>query len=156
MIFVTVGTQLPFPRLIEAMDEIAGRLYEPVIAQTYAPTTCKNMIVEPQMNGTRYSDVLARARLIVAHAGIGTIMAAREASIPLIVLPRRASLGEHRNDHQQGTARQMLGHEGITAIWSEDKLEELLDYNFEPPVSHAPPALDGLVSGLRSFISEGA
>lgn len=152
MIFVTVGTQLPFPRLIEAMDDIAGRLYEPVIAQTHLPTQCKNMIVEPQMNGTRYADVMARARLIVAHAGIGTIMAAREASIPLIVLPRRADLGEHRNDHQQGTARQMIGHEGITAIWSEDKLEEMLHQSFEPPLSHAPAALDGLVNGLRSFI----
>lgn len=156
MIFVTVGTQLPFPRLIEAMDKIAGRMYEPVIAQTHLPTRCKNMIVEPQMNAARYSKVLARARLVVAHAGIGTIMAAREAGTPLIVLPRRADLGEHRNDHQQGTARQMLGHEGITAIWKEQKLEALLHHSFEPPVPHAPPALDGLVSGLRNFIGEGA
>jgi len=156
MIFVTVGTQLPFPRLIEAMDKIAGRIYEPVIAQTHLPTRCKNMIVEPQMNAARYSKVLARARLVVAHAGIGTIMAAREAGTPLIVLPRRADLGEHRNDHQQGTARQMLGHEGITAIWKEQKLDALLHHSFEPPVPHAPPALDGLVSGLRNFIGEGA
>lgn len=152
MIFVTVGTQLPFPRLIEAMDEIAGRLYEPVIAQTYEPTRCSNMIVEPQMNGVRYADVLSRARLVVAHAGIGTIMATREAGIPLVILPRRADLGEHRNDHQQGTARQMLGHEGITAVWSEDKLEELLHHSFESPAARSAPALDGLVSGLRSFI----
>jgi len=140
--FVTVGTQLPFPRLIEAMDKIAGRICEPVIAQTHLPTRCGNMIVEPQMNAARYSSVLSRARLVVAHAGI--------------ILPRRADLGEHRNDHQQGTARQMLGHEGITAIWSEQKLDALIHHSFEAPMPHAAPALDGLVDGLRSFIGEGA
>ena len=42
---------------------------------------------------------------IVAHAGMGTILTALEIGKPLLVMPRRAALGEHRNDHQLATAR---------------------------------------------------
>ena len=134
------------------MDDIAGRLLEPVVAQTFEPVSCRNMIVEAQMDGQRYSEILLQARLIVAHAGIGTIMAAREEGIPLIIVPRQADLGEHRNDHQLGTARQMIGHEGITVVSRLDRLEGLVKQTFDPPEAFNAPALDGLVNGVRSFI----
>ncbi len=44
------------------------------------------------------------ATAIVAHAGMGTILTALEMGKPLLVMPRRAALGEHRNDHQLATA----------------------------------------------------
>lgn len=152
MIFVTVGTQLPFPRLMREMDRIAGRLCEPVIAQTCEDTRYTNLIVEPYMSAARYNEVVERARIIVAHAGIGTVMAARQYGIPAILVPRRADLGEHRNDHQIGTVRQLLGREGIRAVWNPETLDEYLTEDFAPPLPGSGPALDGLVTRVRSYI----
>jgi len=154
MIFVTVGTQLPFPRLMQEMDRIAGQLCEPVIAQTCETTRYMNLIVEPYMSSTRYTEVIEKARLVVAHAGIGTVMAARQAGIPAILVPRRPDLGEHRNDHQLGTIRQLIGREGIRAVWNPETLDEHLMEEFTPtpPVPGSGPALEGLVTRVRSYI----
>lgn len=152
MIFVTVGTQLPFPRLIEAMDAIAGHISEPVLAQTGAICAANNLIVEPVMSEDRYRRVMGLARVIVSHAGIGTVIAARDAEKPLILVPRRAELGEHRNDHQLGTVRELIGRQGVKVVWNTDDLAELVTQEFVPPVAASGPALDGLVSRLRSFI----
>lgn len=156
MIFVTVGTQLPFPRLVLEMNRIAGGTCEPVVAQTCEDAPYDNLIVEPYMSAERYADVIKRARIVVAHAGIGTIMAARQAGVPAILVPRRASLGEHRNDHQAGTVRQLIGREGITAVWDTTKLASMLVEGLQLPSpasdQQSGPALDGLVTQLRSFI----
>lgn len=152
MIFVTVGTQLPFPRLIEAMDAYAEDLFEPVVAQTAEDTQCDNLIVEPFMSVERYSKVIGQARLVVAHAGIGTVLAARDAGVPLILVPRRTELGEHRNDHQCATVRELMGRRGITAVWDTSDLGDLLSKDLTGPLGGVAPALDGLVSELRSFI----
>lgn len=153
MIFVTVGTQLPFPRLLNEMNEIAGRILEPVIAQTAENGNYPNLIVEPFMSAERYAQVLQRARLVVAHAGIGTIMAARDACRPLVLVPRQAKLGEHRNDHQAATIRELVGRNGITAIWNTKDLHSVVQRNLTPPSSAPAPALDSLVAELRSFIA---
>lgn len=152
MIFVTVGTQLPFPRLVKAMDRLAEGLFEPVIAQTAEQRRCKNLIVEPFMSAERYSKVIGDARLVVAHAGIGTVLAARDAGVPLILVPRRGDLGEHRNDHQIATVRELTGREGITSVWDPEDLGSYLNKKLSIPLGDVTPSLDGLVSELRSFI----
>ena len=152
MIFLTVGTQLPFPRLVNAMDQIAGRLYEPVLAQTAVSCRCHNLIVEPEMTSSRYQRVLRQARLVVSHAGIGTVLAAQEAGIPVVLVPRRADLGEHRNDHQIGTVRSLVGRQGITAVWNTDGLGDVLGEGFDVPAVRSSPGLDSLVTRLRHYI----
>ncbi|MDA8746847.1 glycosyltransferase family 28 protein [Litoreibacter sp.] len=152
MIFVTVGTQLPFPRLIDAMDDLAGCISEPVVAQTAVACRAQNLIVEPIMSAQRYHHVLGLSRLVISHAGIGTVIAARDAETPLILVPRRAELGEHRNDHQLSTVRELIGRQGVEVVWNTDDLAELVTQEFVPPLAASGPALDGLVSRLRSFI----
>lgn len=108
MIFVTVGTQLPFTRLIDAMDEIAGRLDEEIIAQTGpGEGNWSNLDCRKNLEPEEFGKLFSAARVIVAHAGIGTILSARSRRKPLILLPRRFSFGEHRNDHQMATAGQV-------------------------------------------------
>ena len=50
-----------------------------------------------------YGAAIRRARLVVAHAGVGSIVTAGENGRPIVVLPRRARLGEHTSDHQVET-----------------------------------------------------
>ena len=59
---------------------------------------------------------MAKAKVIVSHAGMGSILTAIEAGKPVILMPRRADLGEHRNDHQRDTAAEMATLSNVTVV----------------------------------------
>lgn len=155
MILATVGTQLPFPRLIEALDQLAPRLGEPVIAQT-GKTKLKLHNIEQHENlaPRQFDELFKTARTVVAHAGIGTVLAAKKYSKPLILFPRRAAFGEHRNDHQLATAEQLRRHVGIYVAWTEEELETLLfrDDLAAPEKGAVSPELVKLQTTLRTFL----
>ena len=129
-LFVTVGTQLPFDRLVGAVETWAVRrdMTEHVFVQC-GPTT------QPptRIGWKRFIDVTECARrtdtadVIVGHAGMGTILTALDRGKPVIVLPRRADLGEHRNDHQLATARRLQHLRQLTVAGDTTVLIELLD-----------------------------
>lgn len=155
MIFVTVGTQLPFPRLIGAMDALAPTLQEPVIAQTgpSPEATWTHLDVRPHLEPAEFGALFTAARVIVAHAGVGTILSAKRYGRPLIILPRRHALGEHRNDHQLATARQMDGQPGIHVAWETGDLAALLADPALTPADERPgPSREALIRRLRTFI----
>ena len=106
MIFVTIGMQEPFDRLVRAMDEVAPSLEGmPVVAQVYAPTyQARHIQTFELVSPAEFDDYFNRATLIVAHAGMGTIISALVKGKPLIVLPRLKKYKEHRSDHQFATA----------------------------------------------------
>ncbi|RKD92005.1 glycosyltransferase [Mangrovibacterium diazotrophicum] len=127
MIFVTVGTQAPFERFVKAMDEIAGKIEEPVVAQVFDENyKSKNMETYAFISPEKFSKLLLEARLIVSHAGTGTILSALENKIPIIVMPRLASLGEHRNEHQTATVRKFLELGYVYSANNLDELEKLI------------------------------
>lgn len=106
MIFVTIGSMFPFDRMIRAMDawtadEGQG---EEVLAQIgagdYEP---RHMTWVRKLDRRAYAAAIRRSRLVVAHAGVGSIVTAGEIRRPIVVLPRRAHLGEHTSDHQVET-----------------------------------------------------
>lgn len=157
MILATVGTQLPFPRLIEALDQLAPRLDEPVIAQT-GKTRLKPLNIEQHdsLAPRQFDELFKTARTVVAHAGIGTVLAAKKYCKPLILFPRRASFGEHRNDHQLATAEQLRRHAGIYVAWTEGELETLLFRKdlLAPEKDAISPELDRLQNTLRMFLRQ--
>jgi UDP-N-acetylglucosamine transferase subunit ALG13 len=106
VIFLTVGTQLPFDRLVEAVDEWAATAGEDVFAQI-GPTALRPRHIEyvQFVSAAECANRMQAASYIVAHAGMGTILMALQLGKPLLVMPRRADLGEHRNDHQRANAR---------------------------------------------------
>jgi UDP-N-acetylglucosamine transferase subunit ALG13 len=106
VIFVTIGSMFPFDRMIRAMDawtadEGQG---EEVLAQIgagdYEP---RHMTWVRKLDRRTYAETIRRSRLVVAHAGVGSIVTAGELRRPIVVLPRRAHLGEHTSDHQVET-----------------------------------------------------
>ena len=94
------------------------------------------------------------ADAIVAHAGMGTILSALELGKPLLVMPRVAALGEHRNDHQLATAKR-FAETGHVAV-AEDaealivKLDELDALTAHDRISRY--ASDDLLGALGAFI----
>ena len=129
MILLTVGAQMPFDRLVAAADDWAGRrgrtdVFAQVGDTSYEP---RHLRWEKFVTPDRLRELVLSAELIVAHAGMGTILTALELGKPIIVLPRRGSLRETRNDHQVATARQ-FGDRGLVAVaWDEHELGPKLD-----------------------------
>lgn len=159
MIFLTVGTQGQFDRLVRALDEWAGaRGRTDVFAQTgpsnYHP---RHILAEPFIEPTEFRNRVASADLVVAHAGMGSIITALELGKQIIVMPRRASLGEHRNDHQVATARHFAEQGRIIVAFNENELLEKLDQLWILPSAErlGAHASSHLIDTIRTFIEPG-
>lgn len=155
MIFLTVGSQLPFDRLVRALDDIAPQLREPVFAQIgKSDLRPVNFKFEHLLTPAAFECRFKEASLIVGHAGIGTVLQALAHRKPLIVYPRRASLGEHRNDHQLATARALQNSGGIHVAMNDQELFGLLTRNglAAPDPDRRSPLFDRLVDVIREKI----
>jgi UDP-N-acetylglucosamine transferase subunit ALG13 len=69
-----------------------------------------------------YECILAKSDVLIGHAGTGTIISALEYSKPLIIMPRKADLHEHRNEHQKWTAEKFKNTKGIYVAEDETEL----------------------------------
>ena len=155
MIFLTLGTQLPFDRLARAVDAAAADLDEEVFGQIgrtdFRP---RNMDFTDVLTPTEAAARVAAARVIVGHAGIGTVLSAMRAGKPLVVMARKAALHEHRNDHQAATIVQLRRIPGIVvAETAEDVGAALADPDLPPIRTGASPSLARLIDTLRDEIA---
>jgi len=115
MIFLTVGTQFPFDRLVRAVDGIIddGLISETLFAQigesSYKP---RNFESAARLEKKVFDERLKQASSIISHAGMGTITMALSNHKPLLVMPRLKRYHEVVNDHQVAIARKFseLGH----------------------------------------------
>lgn len=154
MIFVTAGTQLPFDRLIRAIDEIAVNLDEEIVVQAkkgaYLP---RHVEISEYLSATEYADTMARARLIVSHAGTGTIISALMLGKPVCIMPRRAALGEHRNEHQLATAERFEELQYTHVAYDTRQLQDLiLDNRVQCRRELGDKASGSLILSLKSFL----
>lgn len=155
MILVSVGTQFSFDRLVEAVDKWAIESgCADVVAQvgdsTYQP---KALECVRSLDPDRFAALHAQARLIVAHAGMGSILGALQAKKPIIIMPREHARGEHRNDHQLATARRFESTPGVYVAWDAPGLVALLGRAGELSASEAisPHAPEPFLASLRAF-----
>ena len=101
-----------------------------------------------------FEQTFTAARVVVAHAGIGTILSAKRYGKPLVILPRRHALGEHRNDHQLATAEQVQTIAGIHVAWEAEDLAPLLTGPaLDPAGPSTSPSHAALVARLKDFIA---
>jgi UDP-N-acetylglucosamine transferase subunit ALG13 len=156
MIFIVVGTQQGFDRLIKSVDNWSATTgYNDIIAQiadaSYKPTNFKWFDYIP-MN--EFNDLFLQADLIVSHAGMGTIISALQYQKPIIVMPRLASFREHRNDHQVATANSFAKLGYVKAAYSDFELFEALNNRASlkpvPPISQH--ASDQLISSIENYL----
>lgn len=126
MIFVTVGGMRAFERLVCQMDLIAGELDEQVVIQIgstkYEPKNCDYFRFMSRNDMERlYTD----ARVVVSHAGTGSILTALEYDKPLVLVPRLKKYGEVFDDHQLELARQMEA-QGVAVVHEIGNLEDAI------------------------------
>ena len=159
MIFVTVGTDMAFNRLVRTVDEWAlARGRQDVFAQIgeteWQPAHIAwSKFLQPPEFAQRF----AEADIVVAHAGMGTILSALQWEKPILVMPRRASMGEQRNEHQLATARHLSEMGKINVAMDESELRAMLDGlgQLRPREKIGAYASDSLITALRYFIERG-
>ena len=127
MIFITVGTQLKFPRLMEWVSIAAQKTGKQFVAQTADYSfESKFLVHEPFLSASTMNDYMQKADLVIGHTGIGTILSAMRHEKILITVPRAFALGEHRNDHQMATAGKMEGRTGCYVVYDLEKFMQLM------------------------------
>lgn len=115
MIFLTVGTQFPFDRLVKAVDNACGEglISEEVFAQigqsSYEP---KNFESVESLDKNSFDKYMNDSSAVISHSGMGTITMAMEYGKPMLAMPRSPEYGEVVNDHQFAIGREFekLGH----------------------------------------------
>ncbi len=159
MIFVTVGTQLAFDRMLRVIDEWAGstaptpEVFAQIGPSEFVPKHIEHKaFIEP----TEFAERARAADAIVAHAGMGSILTALTYGKPIVIMPRRADLGEQRNDHQLSTAERFKGRPGVFVAQDETELPAILDSlkDLQAAEPIPPFASPGLIKAIRDFIDE--
>jgi len=158
VIFVTVGTQLSFDRLLAVLDAWAPTQQDGVVAQV-GPSQLKFQHIDarPFLRADEMDQLFARCTLVIAHAGMGSILSALRFRKPIIIVPRKAALGEHRNDHQMATARWMDGRPGVKVAWEPEQVETLAQSHRQTQIGETLPefADAAFTQRIRRFLDLG-
>ena len=157
MIYVTVGTMfLDFPRLILKMDEIAKHTGERVIVQIglgrTIPQHCEHFDFKPREETL---EIQREARVVVCHAGIGSVLDALQARRPFIVTPRLKKFREHLTDHQLDLAEAAQRRGWARMVLDMNELPAACASPRPAPESYAP-ARAGLIAAVREMIDQAA
>ena len=93
MIFVTVGTQLaPFDRLLEAVSALSSD-EDVVVQHGISKVRPEGAVCVDFLPFDAYLDHIRRARVVIAHAGVGSTMIALLNGKRPIVMPRLGEFG---------------------------------------------------------------
>ncbi len=155
LIFLAVGTWIRgFDRLVQTVDEFVkeGIINDDVVAQvgngSYKPDNMKVIAFCSPDEFVRY---ITYADIIISHAGIGTIAQVVKQSKPIIVVPRKAELGEVDDDHQFETAKQLESEGKILVAYEVDDLPEKIEQakDFVPVQGKGG---QGIINAVQEFI----
>ena len=156
MIFVTVGSQMPFDRLIHTVDRWVQKSGRTDVFAQIGPSISPplNLRWSNELSPAKFRKYIQDADFIVSHAGMGTILTALELSKPILVMPRRGDLMETRNDHQIATAKRFEEQGRLVAAYDEDSLLMKLNdlQQIRPGQKIDPYASPQLIKRLQSFV----
>jgi len=157
VIFVTIGSLFPFDRLIELTDALAPTFSnETFFAQigdgAYEPRNMPFARLLPRME---FLAKVQACKLIVAHAGMGSVITAMDIGRPIVLLPRIRERGEHTTDHQLATARWLEDRRGIHVCMDETTLGDVIRSALggeEIAAGMTRTAPEGFIRQIRDFI----
>lgn len=150
MIFVTLGVSEPFDRLLEALRSL--RIDEELVVQLGEST------VRPP--GATFVEFLPyealvehvrRARVVVSHAGVGTVMTTLLNGKRPVVMPRLRRLNEAVDDHQLAFGRRLHQQGLVRMVENAAELADALrKADADRPVATGVDAR--LVRELREYL----
>lgn len=157
MIFLTVGTQFPFDRLVRAVDKAMERsgcaveVFAQIADSSYRPR-CFDAVSYLQKD--EFDKNMREASSIISHAGMGTITAALENRKPILVMPRLRKYSEVVNDHQVAIAKkfEQLGH--LVVAYSEQDVPEKIKALEQFVPTERKKSVDAVTQRISSFIQQ--
>ena len=147
-----------FDRLVRLMDGWAAQTGRTdVFAQIgkggYEP---KHMAFERGLSQAAFNETSSKADLIIAHAGVGSVIAAGLAGRPIVLLPRTREQGEINTDHQLATANWLRDRPGIFVADTDKDLSGVIEKALSTDTSRSkrlgPVADKAFTDRLRSAI----
>lgn len=158
MILVTVGTDLPFDRMVKIVDTWAkANQRQDIFAQIGEGGWKPRYIPHVEfLQPGEFSEYFNSAKVIISHAGMGTILSALFHGKPILVMPKLARLAEHRNEHQTATAIRMRDLGNVNVAFDEQEMRDRLDHldELQPSLKIGTFASEELVQGIRDFIRQ--
>lgn len=138
MILVLIGThELPFTRLLNEVEKLKlnGGVEEDIVVQNgHTPYESDVLTLKPFVSYQEMNELYDRARLIITHAGTGSVITGLKKGKKVIAAPRLKKYGEHNDDHQL-ELMQAFEEAGHILSWNDgDSLLDLLKQleDFEP------------------------
>lgn len=135
------------------MDEIAKNLDEKVVIQIgetkFKPKYSESFKFITKDKIQKYYE---KARIIVGHAGIGTIISAYKHGTPIIIVPRREKYNELFDDHQMEIAEKLEKEKIGIVVYDVKNLREAI----KSPEDKGMKRLDNenkLITNLKNYLS---
>ena len=161
MIFVTVGSMMPFDRLIAAMDRWTSETHqEQVFAQIGNGSQPQYMEWVRSVSLAEFSQLVAKSTVIVAHAGMGSIISAAEIGKPIVIVPRFASLKEHTTRPSSTLRRAYLADREYMSLCLKSELSGRISVAMKAigeTHQHLPKtAPEPFIARIRDLLLQGA
>jgi len=160
-VLVSVGTDHhPFDRLIRWVDGwLASRAAGTVRCFVQSGTSHPPHHAEwaKLVSHERMADLMRSADVVISHGGPGTIMGARRCGKTPIVVPRRATLGEHVDDHQVRFAKRLAASGQVRLVEDEAGFREAVDSALAYPTPRPQTASERVpqgAGGLAKAVTE--
>ncbi len=153
MIFVTVGTnEARFDRLLEAVAQLP--IDEELLVQHghSSPIHAPHAELVGFLPFEEMVETIRRARVVVTHAGVGTVMVALANGKRPIVFPRLKAFGEAVDDHQLQLGRRFAAAGLVTLVETPEGLGEAL--LLEQEAALVVPTSSSLAADLRGFLED--
>jgi UDP-N-acetylglucosamine transferase subunit ALG13 len=157
MIVVTTGTnEQPFDRLVAAAAALDGD--EPLLVQhgsSRLPHGRGRWV--DFMSFEELEAAMSSARVVVCHAGVGSMMLARRCGVRPIVMARRVHLGEAVDDHQLPLAQRLHAAGAVELVEDAAQLAAAVRASSAGPgggrLEVGLPGVDALAAELRGVLA---
>jgi UDP-N-acetylglucosamine transferase subunit ALG13 len=150
VILITLGTQaFPFDRLLRGLGGVDEELVVQGGASTVRPegATWFDYLPYPEL-----LEHVRRARVVVSHAGVGSVMTVVAEGKRPVVVPRLQAHGEAVDDHQLPFARRLAEAGLVVLVEDPAQLPDVVTET--PPAPLKLAGEGGIVADLRAYLLE--
>lgn len=162
-LFISVGTRFAMDRLLNSVEEILGDESHLTASAQVGPSEFTSTLIKVTQwaDSRRFEQAVSECDIFVSHAGMGNILMAAKLNKHIIIMPRRADLGEHINDHQISTAQAMKDKPFVCVVNNTKELALAIHSlsssavkakHLDNQINHAAKA--ALISAIKDVIDQ--
>lgn len=156
-IFIVVGSQIPFDRLVSAVDNWAEHAEDIEIVGQIGRSKYKprNFMYYSKLSAPEFNQRFDNSDLIIGHAGMGIILKSLTEGKPIIAMPRLVKLNECTTNHQVATSNALKKLNYIHVAMDTSELLRFLNDLSSINVKHTITefASTQLINTISDFIS---